>query len=203
MDEALRTLLDYADEADLQPTAHETAALEAGAVWLARASTASGLSQYRDPAEALIHAMGPALTYFCSPDHPRNGTLADIGSGNGAIGATIALFAPEMQIHLVDRARRAYTASELLVARLGLRNATPLLADLTQLDRQYDAVVFRALAPAIDALPLAAGLVGDAGWIGAYHRNGDVGFEQGTAGLTVLGTMPTLVPELVLTCYRK
>ncbi len=203
MDPALERLLDYAVAVGLQPTAQHRVRLAAGAEWLARASAASGLSQYRDPGEALIHAMGPALTYFSSENTPRTGLLADVGAGNGAIGATIALFAPEMQIHLVDRARRAYTASELLVARLGVGNATAVLADLTQLDRQYDAVVFRALAPAINALPLAEGLVVSGGLIGAYHRRGDEGFERPSGDLTVLGTMPTLVPALVLTCYRR
>jgi len=183
---------------------HETRVrVLAGAAWLARASGASGLSQYRDPDDALLHAMGPALTYFAFPEAPGGGTMADIGAGNGAIGATIGLFAPEMQIRLVDRARRAYTTAELLVARLKLPNVKPVLADASRLGRHYDVVVFRALAPAVEALPLAATLVDDGGFVGAFHRPGDGGFERPSGELAVLGSVNTLVPEMVLTCYRK
>ena len=203
MDQALAEFISSAASAGLRLSPEDGQRLAAGAQWLARASTASGLSQYRDPADALLRGMGPALAWFRCSRLPREGLLADIGAGNGAIGATIGFFAPEMQIHLVDRARRAYTTSELLVARLGLRNVTPVLSDLAELPHSYDAVVFRALARAGEALPCALSVAGAEAVIGAFHRRGDADFLRPALDLTVIETVPTIVPELVLTCYRR
>ncbi|MGI5819596.1 MAG: RsmG family class I SAM-dependent methyltransferase [Armatimonadota bacterium] len=203
MDDALSRFVAFAGAIGLSPTPGQLEALRAGAAWLARASTASGISQYASPEDALIRAMGPALAYFPVNATPRQGRLADIGSGTGAIGATIALFAPTLEVDLVDRAKRAYTVSELLVAKMDLPNARPLLADVTALESRYDAVVFRALGRAPVALSLALPLVRPGGIVCAYHRRGDMAFEAPDAALAVLETRDTPVEELVLTCYRR
>lgn len=203
MEEAMRQFAAHAADAQLALTPDHERRLMRGAEWLAAASGASGLSQYRDPSDALLRAMGPALAYFHCPHAPVAGCLADIGAGSGAIGATIGLFAPEMQIDLVDRARRAYTTAEMLAARMGLSNVTPRLCDIGQLSRQYDVVLFRALAQAEDAMALAASVAAPGGLVGAYRRRSDERYLRPAGALHVLGTHDTPVPELVLTCYRR
>ena len=196
------TFREYAASTDRGLTDAQGPALERGARWLAQASKASGLSQYTRPEDALLRAMGPALAYFRAAT-PRVGRVVDVGCGNGAIGATIAFFAPYLEVYLVDRAKRAYTTSELLVAKLGLTNAHPVHGTAGTLTVAYDAAVFRALAPAKDALPLAASVIRPGGCICAFHRRGDVGFEQPEPPYEALETHETLVPELLMTCYRS
>lgn len=178
--------------------------LGAAALWLARTGVASGLSQYRDPAAALLKGMAPAAAYFSLSEAPVAGRLADLGAGNGAIGATIAILAPDLQIDLADRAQRAYTACELLGARLGLRNLRAVRIDARTADpHMYDAIVFRALARGPEAISLAARLVRPGGFIGAYHRSGDRLFTCPGAEVDVLGTVETLTQGLSLTGYRS
>lgn len=203
MTEAADLFTRFARDAGLEVDPEALSRLLSAARWLGQASSVSGLSQYRDPDDALIRAMGPALAYFSCAETPRTGILADLGAGNGAIGATIAFFAPNLQVDLVDRAKRAYTTSELLLARLGVHNARPVLADLRRIQRRYDVIVFRALAPGRESLQLALSVLKDEGVIGAYHRRGDPAFVRPEMDLSVVGTHETLVPELVLTCYRR
>ena len=200
---ALTVFEAYAASAGLTLSEEQRNCLLAGAQWLACASAATALSQYRDVEDVLLRAMGPALAYFACQNTPRSGVVADLGSGNGAIGATIALLAPDLEIHLVDRARRAYTASELLVARMGLKNARPLQADLKGLTAIYDAAAFRALAPGADALGAVLRLVKQGGVIGAYHRPDDTAYAPSGSALRPLSTVATTVDDLVLTCYRR
>ena len=192
----------FASSLGLNVAQAEAHILLRGAGWLARASAVSGLSQYSAPKEALLRGMAPALTFFAT-DCPQSGRLADLGCGNGAIGATIAFFAPNLDVDLVDRAKRAYTTSELLVGKLNLTNAHAIQAAIEDLADDYDVAVFRALAPAGVALPLAASVVRPGGNVCAYHRRGDTEFERPTGDLYVLGTRVTLMDELVLTCYRR
>mgnify|MGYP000915913619 CR=1 FL=1 len=203
MHEALEVFSSFASSVGLRLSDSQRESLKVGAAWLATAARASGLSQYRDPGSALLRAMGPALSYFAFDTMPRTGIVADLGSGSGAVGATIALLAPELQIHLVDRAKRAYTAAELLVSRMRLVNATPVNADIGQLQQLYDGVVFRALAPGPEALAAAARILRPHGYLGAFHRVGDSSFQSPVEPLRVVGTSATTLPELSITCYRR
>jgi 16S rRNA G527 N7-methylase RsmG len=170
---------------------------------VARASRASAISQYDTPDQALVRGMGPALAFFAFPDRPTSGRIADLGAGNGALGATIALLAPDLTVHLIDRARRAYTACELAIARIGLENAHCLLLDVDmEHAAEYDGIVFRALAAQAHALNLARCLVHSGGFIGAYHAVDAAEYHGPAHQMDTLGTQDTLVPGLVLTAYR-
>ncbi|MFO8080004.1 MAG: RsmG family class I SAM-dependent methyltransferase [Armatimonadota bacterium] len=193
----------FADSVGLSTTSRDLSCLMRGARWLAQASSASGVSQYATAEDALLRAMGPALAYFADPEAITTGRLVDIGCGNGALGATIAFFSPNLFVDLVDRAKRAYTIAEVLVARLGLENARVHHAAAQEVRRRWDVAVFRALAPADEALPLAVSLVVPGGHVCAYHRRGDTGFERPTVDLEVVGSYETLVSELSLTRYRR
>jgi len=195
--------LDAADGVGLSPTEAQRELLVSAATWLASLGRSSAISGYDTPDEALARAMSPALAYFALAEAPRAAHLADLGAGNGAIGATIAILERNLLVDLVDRARRAYTACEILAARLRLANLRARHLDARDdAAPVYDVVVFRALAPGPLALASARRLVAPGGFIAAYHRLGDPSFgELGGSGLTV-GTERTTVPGLVVTGYQ-
>ncbi len=176
--------------------------LEATAAWLAQLGRRSGISGYDTADLALMRGMAPALAYFAL-DVPRQGLLADVGAGSGAIGATIAILSENLSVSLVDRAQRAYTACEILVARLHLPNLRAVRTDANDIGTAiFDAVVFRALATGHVALPTTSRLVARGGSVVAYHRAEDHTFLAPQAGLTPIGTASTVVPGLVATAYR-
>lgn len=176
--------------------------LEAAAMWLAQLGRRSGISGYDTPDLALMRGMAPALAYFAL-DVPRRGLLADVGAGNGAIGATIAILCENLSVSLVDRAQRAYTACEILVARLHLPNLRAVRMDASDVrPATYNVVVFRALAPGHVALSTTSRLVPPGGSVVAYHRAEDHAFLAPQAGLTPVGAAATVVPGLVATAYR-
>lgn len=181
---------------------HQQERLLRAATWLAQLSHSSGISGYETTETALMRGMAPALAYFSLPT-PRTGLLVDIGAGNGALGATIAILAENLTIHLVDRAERAYTACEILAARLALPNLIAFRMNTEEAPpHTYDAAVLRAFAPAASALPTARRLTRPGGWVVAYHRFDDTAFLTPDAALTIMGTAATLVPGLVASAYR-
>lgn len=192
-----------ADQVGLQITAEQQDALWVAAQWLASGARARGLSQYEEPEAALMRAMAPALAFFAFDERPRQGLVADLGAGNGALGATIALLDPDIEVVLIDRAQRAHTMCEILIARMRLDNARVLLADLdTRPVERYDGLVFRALAAAGSALDLARAATRAEGFIGAYHAHDDADYLCPHEALQVIATVRTAVPDLVLTGYR-
>jgi 16S rRNA G527 N7-methylase RsmG len=198
----LKRFEERAGEVGLELGAHEMLILRRAAEWLATAAAASAVSQYDTPEEALLRGMGPALAYFGMFEPVSGGSVADLGAGNGALGATIGICASNLHVDLVDRAERSYTALELLVAKLSLSNVRPLHRDIERLDRVYDVAVFRALAPAPTALPLAQGVVVRGGCICAFHQADDDGFLRPAGDLIVEASRRTMVAGLVMTCYR-
>lgn len=147
--------------------------------------------------------MAPALAYFALDESPRSGRLADLGAGNGALGCTLALLEPKLHVSLIDRAQRSYTVCELLIARMGLKNADCMMLSVDRgTQALYDAVVFRALARAQQALELASSILRPGGFIGAWHSGSDSSYLDPPESLRVIATVDTVVPELVLTGYR-
>jgi len=201
---AMHRFQDAAEAAGLSITAFERELISRTARWLASLGHASGVSGYDTPDVALVRAMGPALAYLSADKAPRSGRIADIGAGSGALGATIAILEENLFVDLVDRAERAYTACEILAARLGLVNLRAVRADVRSLAAgEYDAAVFRALADGERALPPVRRIVRPGGFIGAFHRAGDPAFQaDGGSEVAAAGSWPTLVEGLVLTGYR-
>lgn len=192
-----------AETVGVSPDRSQCERLAAAAHLLAGTARSRGISQYDDPQTALIRAMAPALAFFALDERPHSGRIADLGAGNGALGATIALLDPTLHVTLIDRARRSYTACELLIARMRLKNADCLLLDVdTGLEERYDGVVFRALACSARALTLAQSLTVPGGFVGAWHSRDDSGYLSPPHELRLLRTVDTVLPELVLTGYR-
>ncbi|MGD9494693.1 MAG: RsmG family class I SAM-dependent methyltransferase [Armatimonadota bacterium] len=171
--------------------------------WLASLAQASGVSAYNTAQEVLDRAMAPALAYFAIPETPRQGAMADVGAGNGALGATMAILEPRLAVDLVDRARRAYTACELLEARLRLPNLTAVHLDVRDVTAPtYVAAVLRAVARGPAALALAQPMLVPGGVLAAYHRSDDAWFCDSFGLFQLVRTVPTTVEGLVLSAYR-
>jgi 16S rRNA G527 N7-methylase RsmG len=202
MEAELERFQEQAVDVGLELSACQLERLRRAARWLSKVAAASGVSQYDTPGEALLRGMSPALAYFATYAPVVRGRLGDLGAGNGALGGTIAVCAPDLHADLVDRAERSYTTSELLVAKLDLANARALHQDIEGLDRVYDVAVFRALAPAPMALPLARGVVVPGGRICAFHQTDDDEFLRPAGDLIVEDSRRTMVAGLVMTCYR-
>ena len=199
----LKQFASAAREVGLNLDHGELERLRTGAELLAATARVRGISQYKQVDEALIRAMAPALAFFRFHDWRSAQRIADLGAGNGALGATIALCAPDIDVALIDRATRSITACELLTRRMGLQNAECLQIDVdSDSETGYDGVVFRALAQPERALTLARGLCGRDGFVGAWHAPGDPAYDRPPMGLEVVNTVRTVLPDLVLTGYR-
>lgn len=189
----------------LSLTAERLATIEQAACWLARLAQTSGVSAYDSPADALLRGMTPGLAYFKFAAAPHAGRLADLGAGAGALGATIAILAPRLQVHLLDRAERAVTACELLVSELGMPNLQARRVDVDRheaFEPRYEAVAFRAIAPGKKALALARSVVAPGGFVAAWHRDGDPVFAEPPCELELVDSVGTVLPGLVVTGYR-
>lgn len=79
-------------------------------------------------------------------------SIGDIGSGGGLPGVPLACFMPEATVHLVERSGRkcGFLRGVAPVARI--RNLTVIPKDLTEVDRAFTLVVFRAFRPLTDDL---------------------------------------------------
>ena len=203
-DDVLAEFRARTSELALTLTDHQVQRVGVGARSLAKVAVASGMSGYETPQQALERGMAPALAYFGFAQAPRSGRLADLGAGTGALGVTIAVVAPELRVDLIDRAERAFTACELLVARMQLRNLRARLLDTERGGKSepgYDAVVFRALAPGATALEMAGHLLLPGGFLAAWHRECDPHFAQPPAQFKALGSVQSGLEGLVATGY--
>ncbi len=203
LESALERFLLAAEACGVAVSAEQRGLLAQAATWLAALGHSSGISGYDDADSALMRGMGPALAYFAADGAPRRGRLADIGAGNGAIGAALAILEQNLVVDLVDRAQRAYTACEILSARLAVANIQAIRADIRALPAaSYDSAVFRAFTTGERALVLVARIVRPGGFMGAFHRPDDPAFEHPPRAIQRLGSWPTLVDGLVLSGYR-
>lgn len=99
-----------------------------------------------------------------------NFTLADMGSGAGYIGMTVALSLPHIQVTLVESLQRRCTFLNWALLKLGVRNVK---VENIRLGQQaigpFDAVLERAMGKLEDILPLLALAVKEGGVVAAYQ----------------------------------
>lgn len=91
-------------------------------------------------------------------------TLADIGSGAGLPGLVIAIARPDLHVTLIEPMRRRVTFLTEVVERLGLTvEVVRARAEQLHLDRHFDYVTARAVAPLERLVPWALPLCSPAG----------------------------------------
>ncbi|MCD6361759.1 MAG: class I SAM-dependent methyltransferase [Armatimonadetes bacterium] len=203
-----RQLSNVAGELGVRLTDEALEGLWVAAQLLAEIARASGISGYERPEDALIRGLAPGISYLAFKEAPREGSIVDLGAGNGALGAAIALLCPGARVFLMDRAMRAYTACELLIRRLRLDNAEAVLKEAGRDGGEAascDSVVFRALAPGPEAMSIAAAMTHPDGFIAAWHKAGDVTFatadQPENRAFRYRGTVSTTVEGLVVSGF--
>ncbi len=117
-----------------------------------------GLSKYDTPSAVLDNLILPAFVVFrwLSPEEQLS--IIDVGAGCGAMGLALALSCPSWRVHLIDRRKRATSFVEILILRLGVPNATAILADAHAPPSALilaDAALFRAVASPASDLQMA------------------------------------------------
>lgn len=77
--------------------------------------------------------------------------VMDLGCGGGFPGVPLAIFYPEVQFHLVDSINKKLTVIKEITVELGITNVTTQHSRAEDIkNRQFDAVVSRAVAPLKD-----------------------------------------------------
>jgi 16S rRNA (guanine527-N7)-methyltransferase len=92
-------------------------------------------------------------------------TVVDVGTGGGFPGVPLAVACPERSFTLIDGTQKKIRFVAESLEQLGIRNAMALAARAEGLakDRQFDAVVARAVATLAELVHNAGGLVGPDG----------------------------------------
>lgn len=175
------------------------------ATWLAPAAHQLGLTNYRTPLDLAEHLMAPALRLLSPALRPLLLSPAlDFGAGSGAIGLSLALAAPELEVLLADRRRRVVEFLDLAIRRHRLANAQALLVDLSDPPPEWQnrcgSVLIRAFGPTAQALDHATAWLRPQGTMVLWHQPPAPAPPDGS---TLLVTEATNLPALLLTIYRR
>lgn len=91
---------------------------------------------------------------------PGVSTLADVGSGAGFPGIPIKLYAPEIELTLIESHGKKATFLREVVRTIGLKGSEVFCGRAEQWGKTADVVTLRAVEQFERTLPIAAGLVG-------------------------------------------
>lgn len=148
---------------------------------LLRWNARTNLTAIRDEEGILRRHMAESIA--CARSLPVGiGSLLDLGSGAGFPGLPIALCRPEIAVTLAESQNKKAAFLGEVVRMLGIPvrvhgGRAELLAE------RFDCVTLRAVDRMGDAVAVAAGLVGDGGWLalmttaGAWDGVGMAGFD--------------------------
>lgn len=115
----------------------------------------------------------PVLKDALTSPAPR---IVDLGAGGGFIGIAIKIAWPEARVTLMESLKRKYDFLNVAAARLSLKGLRVVRRSagkdaLAAGDRDFDAVVARALAPLPEALALGLPLAAPGGLFAAYQSD--------------------------------
>jgi 16S rRNA (guanine527-N7)-methyltransferase len=119
---------------------------------------------------------------------------ADLGSGGGLPGIPVAIARPDVRVRLLDARHRRVGFLELVCARLGLENASPVRTRIEEATIEpWDACFARALAPLPRAWDLATRLLRPGGRLIYF-----AGADPDLAALAELDAPIRIVPPLAV-----
>ena len=122
--------------------------------------------------EQLVMPLLPMLTTPAEA-HLHSAAL-DFGAGSGAVGLSLAVLRPDLEVILADRRARVIQFADLSIARLRLSNCSSLKIDLGNPPVQWRAncgtVLIRAFGPTAEALEHAQRLVRPGGSVALWHQ---------------------------------
>lgn len=83
--------------------------------------------------------------------------IMDLGTGGGFPGVPLAIMFPDSRFHLVDSIGKKLKVIDAVVEATGLKNIFTFHSRAEQMEYQYDFVVSRAVAPAMDLMSWSRG----------------------------------------------
>jgi 16S rRNA G527 N7-methylase RsmG len=173
--------------------------------WLAPSARRLGLTKYGDSGELFAQLVAPSLA-VCGPQLRRMllSPALDFGAGACAVGLSLALVLPELEVVLADRRERVVQFGDLAIHRFQLTNCRTLRVDLNSAASFHSGTpataLIRAYGPPETALSQAMPWVRRGGTLALWHQPGAF---QPPDGLTVECMEHTTLPTLVLTVYRR
>lgn len=99
---------------------------------------------------------------------PKGKTLLDIGTGGGFPSVPAAIVYPEIEVFALDSIRKKINAIENMKAALNLQNLHTICERAENLDRKFDIITSRAVAPLKIISTYAAPLLEKSGYFIAF-----------------------------------
>lgn len=100
------------------------------------------------------------------PDQP---TICDVGSGAGLPGIPLAIMMPDTSFVLIERSGRRSGFLRNAIAICNLHDRVEVIErDLSEVDRRFPVVTFRAFHPLVDIIRPLDSIVIDGGYVCAY-----------------------------------
>ncbi len=176
--------------------------------WNARVN----LTAVRDPETIVTRHFGESL--FAVRVLLRRGrrgevaaTLTDVGSGAGFPGLPMKLFAPQIELTLIEAHSKKAVFLREVVRSLGLDRAEVFCGRAEQWAKTADLVTLRAVEQFERALPVAARLVAEGGRLGLLIGAGQVSIAQEVLDGQWRWAEPAVVPlteaRVVLLAERR
>ena len=174
--------------------------------WNARVN----LTAIRDPEQIVARHFGESLfaakALFPDAQGPEESTLADVGSGAGFPGIPIKLWAPHVELTLIESQNKKATFLREVLRTLKLERAQVFSGRAEQWEHTADIITLRAVEEFERVLPVAAKLVRPGGRICLL-----IGSNQLTSAQEVLGEswrwdqphrVPLSTERIVAVAYR-
>jgi 16S rRNA (guanine527-N7)-methyltransferase len=157
------------------------------------------LTAVRDPAKIVTRHFGESL--FAARVLLRGGrrgevaaTLVDVGSGAGFPGLPMKLFAPQIELTLIEAHNKKAVFLREVVRSLGLDRAEVFCDRAEHWAKTADLVTLRAVEQFERALPVAAKLVAEDGRLGLLIGARQVSIAQEVLGEQWHWSEPAVVP---------
>jgi len=165
-------------------------------LWNARIN----LTAVREPEQIVTRHFGESL--FAAQvllgkgnDVAMGQTLADVGSGAGFPGIPMKLFAPEMEVTLIESHNKKATFLREVIRTLHLDRAEVFCGRAEQWGKSTDLVTLRAVEQFERALPVAAELVTPGGRLCLLVGEGQVPTASQVLGAGWTWQPQTIVPQ--------
>ncbi len=164
-------------------------------LWNARMN----LTAVRDPEMIVTRHFGESLfaarVLLCGKDEgAAPATLADVGSGAGFPGIPMKLFAPDLELTLIESQQKKATFLREVIRSLGIEGAYVFAGRAEEWERTAGLVTLRAVERFELALPVAAKLVAQDGRLGLLVSARQVLTAQEVLGKQWRWQEPVAVP---------
>lgn len=139
-----------------------------------------------------------AAAYLLQTTQGKSFSIADMGSGAGYIGLSIAMALPQAQVTLVESLEKRCSFMNWAILKLGLTNAVVKCIRLGQKEvGPFDFVTERAMGQINDILPLIAPCVKEGGTFIPYQSNPEEATNEllSQLGLTKQKSVSYILPQ--------